>query len=252
MIRLATDAEIQNWDELVTANPDGGHIYQSFEWSQVKSFHDWEPVFCVYEAPAVFIAFVLLRKAVSMLGNIYYCSKGPGVFAGYKADEKTKAHFEEILLDLEKFVAKQDSKAILVKVEPELEDGQLDLAKLGLVKASADLQFKATILVDIKPSEEEILNSFKQKTRYNIRLAERKGVKVEQRPMNDDGVDLMYELMQATQEDIFCKLLASLVRRRYGAVFSGYPRRRCAWGGVCNQVWQKSLLQRRRISSNQA
>ena len=49
-------------------------------------------------------------------------------------------------------------------------------------------------------SEDEIINSFKQKTRYNIRLAERKGVKIELRDMDDDGVDLMYSLMQATQK----------------------------------------------------
>ena len=52
----------------------------------------------------------------------------------------------------------------------------------------------------ISKDEDEILNSFKQKTRYNIRLAERKGVKIEHRAMDDAGVDLMYGLMQATQK----------------------------------------------------
>ncbi len=199
MIRFATEAEIDQWDQLVQANPDGGHIYQSSEWSRVKTFGDWESLFCVYEAAAYSVAFVLLRKPALMLGNIYYCSKGPGFFANLKANQDDTSHFEEFLLDLHKFISKTDSKAILVKIEPELEEGELDLSKLGLVKSKADLQFKATIIVDISEPEEEIINSFKQKTRYNIRLAERKGVVVEHRPLNDDGVDLMYELMQATQ-----------------------------------------------------
>lgn len=200
MIRLATNEEVADWDKLVQANPDGGHIYQSLEWSQVKKFNDWEPVFCMYEAAAYSVAFVLLRKPALMLGTVYYCSKGPGFFRDFQASKEDTSHFEEFLLDLKRFLGKYDDKAILVKLEPELEEDQLDLQKLGLVKASADLQFKATIMVDLDKPEEEIIDSFKQKTRYNIRLAERKGVKVEHRPMNDDGVDLMYELMQATQE----------------------------------------------------
>lgn len=201
MIRLASEAEIANWDELVLKNPDGGHIYQSMAWSQVKQYNGWEPVYCIYEAAAYIVAFVLLRKSASILGNIYYCSKGPGFFKNFLIDKDSKAHFMEFVADLKTFIRHEDSQAILVKIEPELESDQpLDLHSLGLEKAKADLQFKATIFVDISKSEDEILAGFKQKTRYNIRLAQRKGVQVEQRPVDEAGADLMYELMQATQK----------------------------------------------------
>ena len=201
MIRLATELEIAGWDELVRSNADGGHIYQSKEWSEVKESNGWEPIYCVYEAVGCVVAFVLQKKPVSILGNIYYCSKGPGFFKDFSSDVESTAHFKEFLIDLKSFIRKQDSKAILVKLEPELDmDDKLDFKSIGLIKASADLQFKATIFVDISKPEEEILANFKQKTRYNIRLAERKGVKVEHREMNDEAVDLMYDLMQATQK----------------------------------------------------
>jgi lipid II:glycine glycyltransferase (peptidoglycan interpeptide bridge formation enzyme) len=51
-----------------------------------------------------------------------------------------------------------------------------------------------TIVVDLSGSEEEILARMKQKTRYNIRLATRKGVTV--RPWND--LDGFHRMMQVT------------------------------------------------------
>ena len=201
MIRYATEIEIDKWDDLVKSNFDNGHIYQSKEWSQIKESNGWEPIYCIYEAAAYVVAFVLLKKPTSILGNIYYCSKGPGFFKDFNSDKESSAHFKEFLIDLKSFISKEDSRAILVKLEPELDhEDKLDFKSLGLIKSGADLQFKATIFVDISAGDDEILAGFKQKTRYNIRLAERKGVKVELREMDDAGVDLMYELMQATQK----------------------------------------------------
>lgn len=201
MIRLATELERSNWDELVKNNPDGGHIYQSKAWSEIKEYNGWEPVYCLYEAAAYTVAFVLLKKTASILGNIYYCSKGPGFFKGFGLDKDSRAHFMEFISDLKSFIRKSDRQAILVKIEPELESGQEpELKKPGLLKSKADLQFKATIFVDLEGTEEAIISSFKQKTRYNIRLAERKGVKTEYRAMDEDGVGLMYGLMKATQQ----------------------------------------------------
>lgn len=201
MIRLASEGEVANWDDLVLNNPDGGHIYQSKEWCSVKEANGWEPVYCIYEATAYVVGFVLLRKAVSILGNIYYCSKGPGFFKDFSADKNSKAHFQEFINDLKPFIARYDTSAILVKIEPELAvETDFEISKLGLVKSKADLQFKATIFVDISGDEETLISGLKQKTRYNIRLAKRKEVKIEKRPMDQAGVDLMYELMNATQK----------------------------------------------------
>lgn len=201
MIRQASEAEIAKWDDMVINNPDGGHIYQSKEWSQIKEANGWEPVYLIYEATAYIVPFVLLCKPASILGSIYYCSKGPGFSEGHSIDKDSKLHFSEFIIELRRFIAKLDPGAIVVKLEPELKaEADFDLASLDLVKSKADLQFKATIFVDISGSEEEILASFKQKTRYNIRLAERKGVRVEQWDMNDEGVNTMYELMEATQK----------------------------------------------------
>jgi lipid II:glycine glycyltransferase (peptidoglycan interpeptide bridge formation enzyme) len=94
-------------------------------------------------------------------------------------------------------------EAFLLKIEPELTAGgdvEGELGKLGLCKAKFDLQMnRSTVVVDLKPSEDEIIDSFKQKTRYNIRLAERKGVTVEAVELTPVNEAKMLELMRATQ-----------------------------------------------------
>lgn len=200
MIRVASEQEISNWDSLVTQNPDGGHIYNSFEWNEFKKTVDWQPQYFVYEGKSSRVYFVLSYKAASFLGNIYYCAKGPGFFKDFGADTTSVAEFNTFCEELKRYLADRDKKAILVKFEPEVADGEYDFARAGLIKSGADLQFKATIFVDLAPSEEEILASFKQKTRYNIGLARRKGVEIERREMKPENIDLMYSLMAATQQ----------------------------------------------------
>ncbi|MBA3678690.1 peptidoglycan bridge formation glycyltransferase FemA/FemB family protein [Candidatus Saccharibacteria bacterium] len=199
MIRIASPDEITNWDSLVVHNTDGGHIYNTVEWGAFKATVGWQPHYFVYESAGYIAYFCLASKQASFLGTIFYCSKGPGFFKDFTSGKESVAHFGEFCNELGPFIARYDRKAILVKLEPEVFDGEVDMHTFGLVKAKSDLQFKATIFVDLSPTEEEILAGFKQKTRYNIRLSERKGIKIERREMTNDNVELMYKLMAATQ-----------------------------------------------------
>ncbi len=64
--------------------------------------------------------------------------------------------------------------AIFIKIEPNEKAGD-KVKELGLVKGKS-LFTKFTSVIDLTGSEEEILKSFKPKTRYNIHLAEKHGV----------------------------------------------------------------------------
>jgi len=99
-----------------------------------------------------------------------------------------------VLDDLQFFAKKQG--AIFLKMDPDVvlgtgipnsEDDAIDnggqaviseLKRRGWRYSSDQIQFKNTVLIDLNPSEEEMLARMKQKTRYNIRLAEKKGVLV--------------------------------------------------------------------------
>jgi lipid II:glycine glycyltransferase (peptidoglycan interpeptide bridge formation enzyme) len=92
-------------------------------------------------------------------------------------------------------------RSAFLKIEPH---GRGDAAlyeavsRYGFVASPLTVQPPRTILIDIMPSEEEILAGMKQKTRYNIRLAARKGVSVHVGSLDD--VPIFYQLLQTTGE----------------------------------------------------
>jgi len=85
-------------------------------------------------------------------------------------------------------------------VEPEWRDDDAArhawLAAHGFAPSADCIQPRRTIIVDLKPSEDEILARMKQKWRYNVRLSERKGVEV--RVGGADDMAAFHALMQVT------------------------------------------------------
>lgn len=178
-MRLATPEEIEHWDELVAKNPDGGNPLQSRAFAETKAKFGWGVRHVIHDSVA---ALYLVRQFP--LAELWYCPKGPGV--------KDVEQLKDVLKEL------HPKKAFVVKLEPEIPNQ--DLSKLGL-KKSGDVQVNSsTVVVDLSGSEEDLIASFKQKTRYNVRLAEKRGVKVSPVDPSPENLDKMYELMSATQE----------------------------------------------------
>jgi len=105
-----------------------------------------------------------------------------------------------------------------VKIEPvewECDDSRRRIAKSGdfALRASPhNIQPRRTIIVDLRGSGEEILARMKQKCRYNIRLAEKKGVAVR----TWDDVAAFHRMVLATGErDVFGVHSLEYYRRAY-------------------------------------
>lgn len=88
------------------------------------------------------------------------------------------------------------SRAIFLRLEPT----QNFKFPRGFHKSHASYQPDTTLVLDLKLSEDEILKQMKEKGRYNIHLAERKGVKIEL----SKNADTFYRLLaQTTSRDKF-------------------------------------------------
>jgi len=87
------------------------------------------------------------------------------------------------------------------KVNPEsFQEKKFDFEKIDLVKSTKTLFDPFTFVIDISKKEDELLTQMHPKTRYNIRLAQKKGVTIE------ESEDL----------DIFIKLLFGETLKRQG------------------------------------
>ena len=183
-MREATQEEISNWDALILANPGGGQILQTNTWGNFKSQQGWKPRRYIHKTSAGEMAAQYLERQIPGLGSIWYSSRGPGV--------AEQAQFLEIVGQM------NTTPAFLVKFDPEILEDKADTSaflQAGLLRSKEDIQLnRATIIVDLKPAEDEIIASFKQKARYNVRLAERKGVTIEAVPPSDSNLDAMFKL----------------------------------------------------------
>lgn len=199
MIRKVSSEELDAWNRLILENPDSGHIYQTLEWGDYKSQYGWYPERLVWESDKKRVYFQALVKNAPGFGTIWYIPKGPGIFAHYKSEKAQAAAFKTLSTELVLYIQKHDPRAFMLMVEPEVYDDELKPKQVGYQKSIHDLQFRATIIVDIDKNDDDLLASFKQKTRYNIRLATKKGVTIEKRDATDEMVDEMYKLMGDTQ-----------------------------------------------------
>ena len=171
------------WDGWLESSPAGGHILQSYEWGEFKRELNWEPVRLVLEreGQVVGLGQFLIYDTPLVPGTLMYCTKGP--WLPWEDKEAVRAFFGGVLK-----VAEHHGVHTL-KIEPEVREQQTQvkalLWEIGFRRFRWDLNFKTTMIIDLRPSEEELLANMRGKTRYNVRLAARKGVRI----VEDDSPD---------------------------------------------------------------
>jgi lipid II:glycine glycyltransferase (peptidoglycan interpeptide bridge formation enzyme) len=193
-LRSVTQAE---WDGWLGGSPGGGHVLQSYKWGEFKRRLSWRPTRLVLErdGEVVGLGQFLAYSTAPVPGVLMYCTKGP--WLPWDDEEAVRAFFEAVYT-----VARREG-AHTVKIEPEVLEQQKDvkalLGEIGFRKSRYDLNQKTTLVVDLNLPEEDLLGRMKGKTRYNVRLADRKGVEVVE-PEFEEGWATFYEWMKATSE----------------------------------------------------
>lgn len=188
--RYATPEEISNWDSLIIANPDGGNVFSSLEYSEIKKLTNYTPRFIIRGK----LAITVLEKQTAPLGKLWYLPKGPNVTSSKELFDTLKA-----LRPLAKKVG-----VFTIRIETELDRTcQPTLERHGLKKAAAIIPNPSTITLDISSSLEEVLVAMPQKGRHAIRRAERDGVTITSVTATDKNCKTMFGLLSATAEGQF-------------------------------------------------
>lgn len=199
--RIATEQDRERFNNFI-ARFDTGDLLQSFEWGELKSRGEWKPLRVFAESDGEIIAAAsLLKRAIPKTGRcIMYAPRGPVL-------DTQNAELVNAFTGHLKNVAKEHG-AILLKIDPPvpIEDtiSEKNLCSAGfrLIPSGGfgGTQPKAVMQLDLAGrTPDEIMASFKEKWRYNIRLATRKGVTVR---MDCEKSDLptFYKLLDETSK----------------------------------------------------
>jgi len=192
-----TEAD-REWDAFVASHPQGS-LLQTTRWAQLKSRFGWNSrrVWLRKDGRLVAGAQMLVRSAALGLVKIAYVPHGPLV--DWNDDEQVTVLLNQIDL------AAYEHRAGILKLEPYLWQEEMPLDRWEalcdrheLVTETDVIQPPRTLVVDLRPPEQDILMAMKSKTRYNIRLSDRKEVVV--REGTEKDIPIFNGLMQITSE----------------------------------------------------
>lgn len=167
----------QEWDEFVNSVP-GAHLLQTSTWGEFKRHYGWNPMRLIEDGSGAQVLFRSLQLGFS----IGYIPKGP-LGKGWDA----------LWPELDKICKRM--RAVMLIVEPNLwEPVDKEIVKSipnSYKVHEHTIQPRRTLMIDLSGDEETILTAMKQKTRYNIRLAQKKEIVVTQAENPDNFYDMM-------------------------------------------------------------
>ena len=175
------------------------NFQQSIEWGRVKTAWKKEIVLAEDENGKIIGSICVWIRKIPIYGNLMYSSRGP----------VCDIHDEEVMKQLTDGIIElgKKYKAFVYRMEPDVKKDDLDFRRIVesldyKIKDDAkdfrdEIQPRFVFKLDIKgKTEEEIMAGFHQKTRYNIRLATKKGVVIKEGKKED--LKIFHKIMVET------------------------------------------------------
>lgn len=198
--RWIDSTEKARFNDFMARHPKG-HVIQTWEWGELKSRTGWKPWRLILEENGEIVAAVsILERKLPVLGiPIFYASRGPVLTW---QDEKL---FDTLLAEVRELAKKRG--AIFLKIDPDVPSSEHELesylrsrrflsAESG--KGFEGVQPKYVFRLDISPEEDTLLAQMHQKTRYNVKLAQKKGVTI--RVGSKEELPDFYRVLKETTE----------------------------------------------------
>lgn len=166
----------------------GGHLLQSWRWGEFKAAHGWEVERVAVDGDRPVLAQVLFRRMGPV--TVGYVPRGP-VFDAQEIDPL------RVLFERVDHLCRA-RRALYLIVEPDRSlpfTGSFKAA--GFVRGPEHIQPSRTVKVPLL-DDERLLGQMHQKTRYSVRLADRRGVQIERGPADQENLRSFYDLLTDT------------------------------------------------------
>ncbi len=180
------------WDRFLETAP-GGHHVQTSRWARVKTQQGWEAKRLLVKLEGAIVAGAqLLIRPLPVAGAFCYVPKGPVLAKQYRYLSG------KIVKQICKVAREHGAQQIVV--QPPNDAHYLGDDLLGAGFNTSHLRFAptSTVVVDLTLELDELLSRMKAKTRYNIRLAKRQGIRV--REVENAEITSFYRLFISTSE----------------------------------------------------
>ena len=181
--------EIQNKEEINSflLNQKHAQFVQSWEWGEFqKSFGRKVVRLGFYEHGNLIFALNLIKNQFPLGLNYFY---SPRIGIKHLSEDQLNSVFSEIAESTKK------EKVTFFRFDPR---SKLPATRFQYpLKKTIHVQPPKTLILDLGKSEDELLSGMHQKTRYNVRLARRKGVKV--RETGESEFSKWWEIMEETK-----------------------------------------------------
>jgi lipid II:glycine glycyltransferase (peptidoglycan interpeptide bridge formation enzyme) len=189
-VSISSKLNDPDWDEFVEMSNNGFHVQASY-WAQFKKTNGYDVVRIIAKVEEEIVGGmqILLHKLVRS-GNIGYLTKGP--ILDDAADQQLINLLFKALLQTVK-----ECRLICLVIQPGKNNHIFEskLREYAIKSVSLSTAPRATVLVDLSKTNKELLASMRKKTRQNIRVSLRSGIKVRE----GTGADLnsFYSLYEA-------------------------------------------------------
>jgi len=173
-LKIINQTELDNF----VSSQEHSQFLQSSSWGEFqKSLHRQIWHYGVFNNEQIIAAASFINMKIGFYKSYLYCPRGPIISKNLNAAEKNKTL--ELLLSKARDITIQTKKAeeIFFRFEPTLPINLL--TNYSNIQLTKSIQPANTLILNLQPSAEELLNSFHSKTRYNIKLAKKHKVKIE-------------------------------------------------------------------------
>jgi lipid II:glycine glycyltransferase (peptidoglycan interpeptide bridge formation enzyme) len=183
------------WSDFLEKRPEA-HLLQTPGWGELKSSFGWDSCWIAdHPIESASAGAQILFRRLPLGFHIAYIPKGP--VADWQIFNSS-SEFDRFWATVDESCRRR--KTIFLKVEPDAWQGQdrsnalIGAPPPGFSASRQSIQPPRTIVVDLSTGEHGVLERMRQKTRYNVRLAMKKGVDVQR----TDDIDSFYRLTAVT------------------------------------------------------